>query len=90
MISIANYGQKEHCSLGCAIALNVELSDKECELANNWWWKKKSAGFTHPSSGICRTRMYDKFRPRYSADVHWTYSFVHASFQSGKFRGCSE
>ena len=30
-----NYGQKELCSLDYAIAFNVELSDKECELTNN-------------------------------------------------------
>ena len=74
----------------CTIALNVELSYKECGWQTPFKWTKRSVGFPYPFSGICRTRMYDKFRPRYSADVHRTYSFVHALFQSGKFREFSE
>ena len=54
----------------CTIALNVELSYKECGWQTPFKWTKRSVGFPYPFSGICRTRMYDKFRPRYSADVH--------------------
>lgn len=53
----------------CTIALNVELSYKECGWQTPFKWTKRSVGFPYPFSGICRTRMYDKFRPRYSADV---------------------
>ncbi len=46
---------------------------------------KRSVGFPYQLSGICRARINDKFRPRYSAGVHRTYSFVNTSVNLANF-----
>ena len=42
------------------------------------WRQRRSVSFPYQHLGFCRARINDKFRPRYSAGVYRTYSFVYA------------